>query len=572
MKHLSLAAGLLGGCSLIFYPTSDNFREGRNCTDGVDNDGDGLTDGVDPECIVLCGDSILATDEACDDGNLIDGDGCSSACTIEVSPNCPDALDADRSLVGADGHCYAVFTAETPYKEAKRICEIRGGHLTTISSNEEAALLNQLAPVNTLSWIGAVQDRGNANTFFWTTYEPVTLDLFNAQPGAAEECVGLLNNSWLDIDCVDSFAATLCEFEAPILIPSANTGVDSFSLIVVDADANNTLDVASAALGSGVVSILENDGFGSLSSLQEFFLDEGTNSEIATDLDADGDQDLIVSNFFNLQTSLLRNIGNGTFAPEPLFLTQKNQTDLIFGDFNGDTLLDVALSTVKTSDGSNSGFIETFLRDSNSAISFSGGGIFSTDALSPFELVTSDFNGDSKADIAAVNHDSNTITILTGDGAGNFSFAVSLATCGSPFSLDLADADQDGLPDLVTACESGGVQVFFLESPMALFFSSVLLDITGTPQVARFGDINGDTTPDVIVSQIGAKTITVAFNQSGFFDPELIRVYQINGTPGETVIADFDQDGFNDVAVANSTKLSIDMLLNQGNGVLLAPQ
>jgi len=34
----------------------------------------------------ICGNGILEPGEQCDDGNLIDGDGCSSICTIEPTP------------------------------------------------------------------------------------------------------------------------------------------------------------------------------------------------------------------------------------------------------------------------------------------------------------------------------------------------------------------------------------------------------------------------------------------------------------------------------------------------------
>jgi len=34
----------------------------------------------------ICGDSILSPEEECDDGNLEDGDGCSSACLVEEPP------------------------------------------------------------------------------------------------------------------------------------------------------------------------------------------------------------------------------------------------------------------------------------------------------------------------------------------------------------------------------------------------------------------------------------------------------------------------------------------------------
>lgn len=44
----------------------------------------------------VCGDGVKETDEACDDGNVVSGDGCSSICEIEVPPD-PVVLNADLS-------------------------------------------------------------------------------------------------------------------------------------------------------------------------------------------------------------------------------------------------------------------------------------------------------------------------------------------------------------------------------------------------------------------------------------------------------------------------------------------
>lgn len=65
-------------------------------------------------CIVVtddtCGDGFLDFDEACDDGNLFSGDGCSAVCTIESGPlagtydectfdsDCADTIDFCQGL------------------------------------------------------------------------------------------------------------------------------------------------------------------------------------------------------------------------------------------------------------------------------------------------------------------------------------------------------------------------------------------------------------------------------------------------------------------------------------------
>lgn len=64
----------------------------------------------------FCGDGVLDAGEACDDGNIIDGDGCSASCTVEAF--CGDGkLDPgeqcdDGNTLNGDG-CSAVCTVET---------------------------------------------------------------------------------------------------------------------------------------------------------------------------------------------------------------------------------------------------------------------------------------------------------------------------------------------------------------------------------------------------------------------------------------------------------------------------
>ena len=61
------------------------------CSDGIDNDRDGLVDNDDPDC-QACGNGNLDLGEQCDDGNTADGDGCSAICELEnEAPDCSAA-------------------------------------------------------------------------------------------------------------------------------------------------------------------------------------------------------------------------------------------------------------------------------------------------------------------------------------------------------------------------------------------------------------------------------------------------------------------------------------------------
>ena len=76
------------------------------CDDGRDNDGDGLVDRDDPDCLI-CGDGILDPGEQCDDGNTRDGDGCSAQCESEGNLP-PEALCQEATVETEPGTCQAL--------------------------------------------------------------------------------------------------------------------------------------------------------------------------------------------------------------------------------------------------------------------------------------------------------------------------------------------------------------------------------------------------------------------------------------------------------------------------------
>ena len=61
---------------------------------GLDNDGDLSYDGADTDCVAaVCGNGQLESGEECDDGNILDGDCCSSICAFEpTGSSCDDGL------------------------------------------------------------------------------------------------------------------------------------------------------------------------------------------------------------------------------------------------------------------------------------------------------------------------------------------------------------------------------------------------------------------------------------------------------------------------------------------------
>jgi hypothetical protein len=101
------------------------------------------------------------------------------------------------------GHIYKIIPEAVDWNTAKRQCEVMGGHLCTITSNEEYEFVRQLLP-NFLSalWFGAIKQNG---VWQWITGEQFNLFEFSswaqAQPQNAngENYLGLVQRNSLGV-------------------------------------------------------------------------------------------------------------------------------------------------------------------------------------------------------------------------------------------------------------------------------------------------------------------------------------------------------------------------------------
>src|SRR5262249_23053202 len=115
-----------------------------------------------------------------------------------------------------------------------------------------------------------------------------------------------------------------------------------------------------------------------------------------------------------------------TFGPGTNFLVGTNPFDVTSADFNRDGKPDLA-----TADE---------ISNTVSVLLGNGDGQFQTAqplqvGLNPFAVVAGDFNGDGAADIAAGNVFSNTVSLLLGNGDGSFKLQQTFATNLYPVSI-----------------------------------------------------------------------------------------------------------------------------------------
>src|SRR5947209_17241953 len=109
---------------------------------------------------------------------------------------------------------------------------------------------------------------------------------------------------------------------------------------------------------------------------------------------------------------------------------------------------------------------------------------------SPQAVLTADFNGDGRLDLAVANYSSSNVSVILGNADGTFQPAQSSATGAGPQSVAVGDFNADGKLDLATA-NSGDVSVL-LGNGNGTFQAPASISIGWYPASVAVGDFNGD--------------------------------------------------------------------------------
>ncbi len=240
-------------------------------------------------------------------------------------------------------------------------------------------------------------------------------------------------------------------------------------------------------------------------------------------------------------------------------------------------------------------------------------------------IVSADFNGDGRPDLAFVAQGVDAVTVLIGDGAGHFSPQADYTTVQDPIQIIAADFNDDLKLDLASVNEVNGgpgTASVFLNSDNGLFsppvnyaagkesvslvsgdfnhdgredlaianddipnpgnFSVLLGNGDGTfkphadyptgygPRWISTGDFNKDGKPDLVIADAGdainiGSTVSVHLGKGdGTFNGPVS--YPVGKLPVSTFVGDFNGDGNPDIAVANRLDKTVSILLGNGNG------
>jgi len=213
--------------------------------------------------------------------------------------------------------------------------------------------------------------------------------------------------------------------------------------------------------------------------------------------------------------------------------------------------------------------IGTILDDDAACPNPTFGAATNVDAPWPSQLVSGDFNGDGKSDVATADSTSESINVRLGDGAGGFSAAASFPVGKSPRSLALGDFNLDGKTDIVVASQevSGASGVSLLLADGNGGFAPATSVSTGPlPYYVAVGDFNVDGKPDLLVLSLAPGEVSVQLGDGagGFGAP--VAFFTVRNGSHDPVVADFNGDSKPDVAVSSSNSHNVSVLFGSGTG------
>lgn len=241
-------------------------------------------------------------------------------------------------------------------------------------------------------------------------------------------------------------------------------------------------------------------------------------------------------------------------TPQLAVATGNDPTDVHVADFDGDGHLDVAV----VNRGSDS--VGIYLGEGDGTL---GGATTFKTGVAPILFTVADMNQDGSPDV--VTADGSTLSVLLGGGDGELQLPLSFTGCGLPLAIASADVNGDGWPDVAAWCAQDATT-----HVLAGAGDGTLTPLTAFPFNSSLGialgDVNGDGARDLAQSGPG-QAISISLNQGNgtFEDPGEL---QVDGIPYPLALVDVSSDQHLDVVTGLSPagSMSLNVLLGAGDG------
>lgn len=370
-------------------------------------------------------------------------------------------------------------------------------------------------------------------------------------------------------------------FESGASLPA---GEFPLSVDVGDFNGDGVPDLATADFASDTVSVFLVNGDGTFTESATVPAGGGPFSLDVDDLDSDGPLDLVVANLGGDDVWVILGEGDGTFRVNPARFPARGESfandpwSMASGDLNRDGLADLAVANLAFDHSD----ISVLLGEQ--AGGFAPQSLFRVTGGLP-TIAIEDVDGDEILDLVVSTwgaiqldgtHVPAGVSILPGNGDGTFRSEIRLELPDDPFAVAVADLNTDGIRDLVAS--AGYVYVLLglgggTFAPPAFFSAGTA---TGTQDGIAVADFNGDGFEDVAVTNEAhfilpedaltlPGTVSILLGRGdGTLGPHVR--YGVGLIPQSVTVGDLNRDGVHDLIVANLGTDDISLLLGVGDG------
>jgi len=323
-----------------------------------------------------------------------------------------------------------------------------------------------------------------------------------------------------------------------------------------------TADVLTANLNAGSLSFFPGNGLGNLRRRVDTPILAGPSLMTSGDFHNTGRLDVVIASTIQSNAALYHSRGDGTFEAERQLNVAGSPTALGTGDYNGDGQLDLVLAW---SDAPSFG-VDVYAElpgNPNARLQLPGNG-------AAVDVAIADVNNDGTADIVALVPDLNQIEVWYQLQDGRFSDLTTFDTVVRPTHMVLADLNDDGQIDAVTANhESFNFGILFGRN--GGFRAPRFTSLPDQPVAVSAEDFNLDGAIDLaFLSDISGRVTVFAGEGDGTFPDGVVTRFASGVEPQSFAIGNLTNDQLRgdplpDIIVADYSTDRVTVLRNNSD-------
>ncbi len=334
-----------------------------------------------------------------------------------------------------------------------------------------------------------------------------------------------------------------------------------------DFDADGDLDLIGGFQSPRGVIAIVNSGDGTFVTTQKLPILVLPTALVSTDMDGDGDDEILVTLFGRPTANLF---WNGDLRGGPLVSLVEKERILVnirphstqLEDFDADGDLDLAMI-----DGG--GRIALMRNDgagSLGAVEFTP----MPDARGMWSLAAADLDNDGDIDLTSVEASrgglatNSLLVVALNNGDGTFTPTRNYDASERGFYVTTADIDLDGFQDIVTTSTGTSTMGIYYNKRDTTFEDEVTTPVRSNPTSIAVGDYDLDGDEDLAVSNAGSAQVSVFLNLG---ERRLSPRVDYDVDPPQFVYAfDYDSDGDLDLVTSSESADGVSFLENDASG------